>query len=144
MIKKYKIREIAMILGKEGTDKAGQPLGKKMVLKEDDAQNEEPRVTVWNDHPECEAAQVGDYITGYLDKKDSGTPIPGRTGNYVNRTLYATEKNPNGTDKPDTDAVSIINGRLQKLEAKVFGQAQPVPTVEYPEEDGIKAEDIPF
>ena len=146
MIKKYKIREIAMILGKEGTEKAGLPLGKKMVLKADDAPNEEPRTTVWLDHPECEGAVVGGYISGYLDKP-KGNPIPDRPGSfYVNRTLYATEKNPNGTEAVpgvmETEFTSLVAW------AKTQGYTQvtvpPTGPTTAGSSDDIKPEDIPF
>ena len=145
MIKKYKIRELSLILGKEGTEKAGQPLGKKMVLKADDDQNEEPRVTVWNDHPECENAALGSYISGHLDKKDSGTPIPGRSGNFVNRTLYATELNDNGTEKPQGNPAleATVASLVTWAKTKGYGVNSNVEGVDYPEGE-IDPDSIPF
>jgi len=134
----YKIREIAMILGKDG-----KPIGKKMVLKSDDQQNEEPRVTVWNIHPECEEAVVGGNISGTMDKKDSGTPIPGRSGNYINRTLLAegteVKQTVNGVDLDELKRRVDILWNDSHQSAKVAQKE----TIDYPK-DEYGDEDQPF
>jgi len=161
MIKKYKIREIDPILDKQGnlvTNNEGKPAGKKMVLKADDEQNEEPRVTVWSDHPECIIAEVGGYITGHLDKKKTDIPIPTHPGSfYVNRTLYATEMNANGTEKATGNPV--LEARVAKLEAVIewmrhnqgiseadFAAITPTESKSTTgsTDEGINPEDIPF
>jgi len=128
---KYKIREI------EDIKKGEEVIGKKMVLKSDDQQNEEPRVTVWLDHPECADAKVGGYISGEMEKKDSGTPIPGRTGNYINRTLKAEGTVNVGDDGSMAELkrkVDILWGNKRSDQVpKVDGQGTAYPEREYPE-----------
>lgn len=121
----YKIREANVIMKKDGTE----AVGKKMVLKSDEQQNEEPRVTVWySDFPQAKDLGMGDTISGDMQKEDSGTPIPGRSGNYVNRTLK-----PEGT--VTTAPAGNLEARVKKLEDKVFG---PEPVVE------IDEDSVPF
>ena len=61
---------------------------KKLTLKQEGFDTLEPRVTMWSNHNDYSKAEVGDTVTGVLEKKDSGTPIPEHPGkNYVNRTL---------------------------------------------------------
>ena len=124
----YKIRE-----SEEFKSKAGEVIGKKMVLKSDEQQNEEPRVTVWLDHPEYATAVVGGTISGVMEKKDSGIKIPNYAGNYINRTLLA-EGSAVATTAPA--GACKCEDRLAKLETKVFGEAKPA--------GDIDAEDIPF
>lgn len=128
----YKIREIAMIL------KDGEAIGKKMVLKSDEQQNEEPRVTVWNDHPECADAVVGGTISGVMEKKDSGTPIPGRQGNYINRTLL-----PEGSNTAKIVAGNL-EVRVKKLEDAVFPNEADSQRVKGGETEDVNPDDIPF
>ena len=131
----YKIREANVIMSKDGNE----AMGKKMVLKSDDQQNEEPRVTVWySDFPQAKDLGVGDTISGDMEKKDSGTPIPGRSGNYVNRTLK-----PEGTASAQSSG--NLEARVKRLEDKVFGATggQNKPDTVNIDED-IDPESVPF
>ena len=142
----YKIRECEELVTPNGKKY------KKMVLKSDDQQNEEPRVTLWSDHPEYEKATVGGTINGTMQKKDSGKPIPSHPEkNYVNRTLLP-ETNDNGTVKTNTN----IELRLAELEAwarskgflpkkdetETNSDGSAVPNFDKKEE--INPDDIPF
>lgn len=106
------------------TTKTGKEL-KKLVLKADDQENTEPRVTLWDNHPEYENAKVGGTINGTLDKKDSGIPIPAHPEkNYVNRTLLP-ESNENGTLKVDAPDIA---SRLAYLETWAMSQGYELKT----------------
>ena len=125
----YKIYECDTVVSKNGKE------FKKLVLKAEGQENTEPRVTLWSDHPQYAEAKSGGTINGTLEKKDSGTPIPAHPGkNYVNRTLLAE-----GTGT----APSNLEGRVKKLEDKVFGAKQEETIIEYPVED-INPDDVPF
>lgn len=130
---KYKIYECETLMGKN----SGKEF-KKLVLKAEGQENTEPRVTLWDNHPQYAEAKSGGTINGTLEKKDSGTPIPAHPEkNYINRTLLAggTEKtSPAPAPASDHDLVA----RVIKLEAKVFGETNsdgsPTPNFE-PEDD---------
>ena len=108
----YKIREASVIMSKDGSE----AMGKKMVLKADEQQNEEPRVTVWySDFPEAKELGMGDTISGVMEKKDSGTPIPAHPEkNFINRTLLA-ESDETFDKKAD---LMGLEDRVKKLEDK--------------------------
>jgi len=110
---------------------------KELVLKAEEAQNEEPRVTLWDNHPQYEEAKVGFEISGTLEKKDSGTPIPAHPEkNFVNRTLLE-EQNENGIMKPDIDFVELRR-KIEILwrESPYFVESSKEPkTIDYPEND---------
>lgn len=125
----YKIYEMEELSKKDGGKY------KKLLLKAEGQENTEPRVTLWDNHPEYAQAVAGGTINGTLEKKDSGTPIPAHPGkNYINRTLL-----PEGTQV--AQAPTDLEGRLKKLEDKVFGVKEAV--IEYPTED-INPNDIPL
>jgi len=114
---------------------------KKLVLKADGQENTEPRVTLWSNHPQYEEAQAGGTINGLLEKKDSGTPIPGRSGNYINRTLLA-EGSVGEPISTTTELMPVnvndLQDRVKKLEDKVFPPQTviaPANTIEYPENE---------
>ena len=79
---KFKVIDV-----EEQTTTGGKEL-KKLTLLPEGQQNTEPRVTMWSDHPDFNNVVAGGEVSGVLEKKDSGTPIPAHPGkNYVNRTL---------------------------------------------------------
>lgn len=137
----YRIRETALIM-KKGTEEplGGEPIGCKMVLKSDDQQNEEPRVTVWlSEFHDARDLKVGDTITGDIEKVDSGTPIPGRNGNYINRTLKPEGSVPQpfkGESVPPVD-LHELKRRVDILwaERPATVAENQMNTIEYPEED---------
>lgn len=135
----YKIRECEELVTPNGKKY------KKMVLKSDDQQNEEPRVTVWSDHPEYEASRVGGTINGTIQKKDSGTPIPSHPEkNYVNRTLL-----PETDEQFDAkvDETTNILSRLAELEAWAMSKGfipKKLQEKEEVKEEEINPDDIPF
>ena len=137
---KYQIIEAETLVGKN----SGKEY-KKLTVKAEGSDNLEPRTTMFNDHPDYANATVGAWVNGTLQKKDSGIPIPQYPGkNYVNRTLVA-ERNANGTIALTGSDPAVI-ARLEKLEAKVFGQAEPKMAQtpdNYPAEE-IDPNDIPF
>tara|TARA_Y100000310_G_scaffold340486_1_gene436427 strand:+ start:544 stop:882 length:339 start_codon:yes stop_codon:yes gene_type:complete len=109
----YKVYEC-----EEQVTKTGKKL-KKLVLKVEGQENTEPRVTLWEDHPEYAQAAAGGTINGVLEKKDSGVPIPAHPGkNYVNRTLL-----PEGTQTLQSSG--DLEARVKKLEDKVFSKDIP-------------------
>lgn len=125
----YKIYEV-----EEVVTKTGKPM-KRCVLKGEGQENSEPRVAVWDNFPDFDKIVVGGTVNGIIDKKDSGIPIPTHPEkNYVNRTLL-----PEGTQV--AQAPTDLEGRLKKLEDKVFGVKEAV--IEYPAED-INPNDQPF
>ena len=78
----YKVYEC-----EEQVTKTGKKL-KKLVLKVEGQENTEPRVTLWEDHPEYAQAAAGGTINGVLEKKDSGVPIPAHPGKIMSTELY--------------------------------------------------------
>lgn len=119
----------------EKVTKTGKPM-KHMKLLEEGKENVEPRVAMWDNHPEFEEAKVGGTINGILEKKDSGTPIPEHPGkNYVNRTLLP-EMNPNGTMALSTEErLSKLETRVSNLEVTPSVDLNESTTVEYPENE---------
>jgi len=129
----YKIYECEILAKRDG----GQY--KKLVLQAPDAQHPEKRVTLWDNHPQYEQAKAGGEISGFLEKKDSGTPIPDHAGkNYVNRTLLAEGSEP---EKPSTPLESRIVALEIWATSKGFGAKTKEVQIDYPEAEG---EEIPF
>jgi len=124
--------------------KTGKPM-KQMTLLEEGKENVEPRVAMWDNHPEFESAVKGGTINGTLEKKDSGTPIPEHPGkNYVNRTLLP-EMNPNGilAPTPSNDLKEKVDILWKEREAKI-GKDFKEDVVEYPDGSEIPEGDSPF
>jgi len=131
---KYKVYEV-----EELVTRTGKPY-KKCVLKGEGQENSEPRVAVWNDFPDYEKIVAGAEINAYIEKVDSGTPIPAHPNkNYINRTLRTEDQAPKSVGAND----SALEERVKKLEAKIFGEAGAGAGSDYPPEE-INADDIPF
>ncbi len=89
---------------------------KKLTLLPEGQQNTEPRVTMWSDHPDFNNVVAGGEVSGVLEKKDSGTPIPGRGRNYVNRTLLPEGSQVSSPTTPNSTLEAKIDRILEILE----------------------------
>ena len=94
----------------EQTTTGGKEL-KKLTLLPEGQQNTEPRVTMWSTHPDFNSVVAGGEVSGVLEKKDSGTPIPAHPGkNYVNRTLL-----PEGSVSSPTPSSSTLEAKVDRI-----------------------------
>lgn len=118
---------------------------KKVTLKGEEQDHLEPRVTIWENHPEFKNAEVGADIKGVLEKKDSGKEIPDHPGkNYIERTLL-----PEGseTSSETSDNRSILIGIDLKLDRIMSMLSKPkIDTVDLDSVDSQEpdSEDEPF
>ena len=142
---KYKVREVELLAKKDGGEY------KKLVLKADDSPNEEPRVTLWDNHPEYENAIVGAYISGFLEKKQSDTPIPAHPGKfYINRTLLAEGTEVGASEQGMPPIIVALTTRLADLETWAVSQGYELKTLSEPvsgdtkEGESVSPDDIPF
>lgn len=134
--------DITIIEAEEKVTKTGKKL-KKLHLLVEGKQYPYKGVTAWEDSaPDYDKLAGGYKLQADLFEKEGTNTNPHTGKPYKERTLYPL-KNDNGTQAVlPTEAISLINGRLQKLEEKVFGQAQPQPVEA--KEDEIDPDDIPF
>ena len=116
---KFKVIDV-----EEQTTTGGKEL-KKLTLLPEGQQNTEPRVTMWSDHPDFNSVVAGGEVSGVLEKKDSGIPIPEHPGkNYINRTLL-----PEGSVSSPT----LLNSKMEANIDEILAILQK-----------IKKDDTPF